>query len=233
MKVGELIQRIQSLYSKGVQSDDTRLTPQHIYSKLLSARQNLIYQKNKSTEKINLWNYQTLPCVKLIHVPVHECRCLPDIGCGVLRTEHKIPKPITLLGGTQIHLVSTVDGSIVYERTTKKKQVWNKGNKYKSKKPQWYLQNEYIYVNKHDASEYILVEGIFEDPWEAKKFPNACGGNKQENVCASPYDEEFPVDSDLIDPIIQLAVQELIQVFNSNFEDQTNNSSDNRTEQSK
>lgn len=233
MTTGELIQRIQSLYSKGVQSDDSRLTPRHIYSKLLTARQNLIYQKNQSGAKINPWNYQTLTCVELINVPTHECSCLPELDCGILRTKYKLPKPITLLGSLQIHLVATVDGSIVYEHTSRKKQRWNKGNKYKSKKPQWYLQNEYLYVNDKDASNVILIEGIFEDPWEAKKFPNACGGSSDTTFCESPFDQEFPIDSDLIEPMVQMAVQELIQLFSQNTEDQTNNSQDNRVESSK
>ena len=35
MKIKEIIQRVQSLYSKGVQSDDTRLSDRHIYNKMV------------------------------------------------------------------------------------------------------------------------------------------------------------------------------------------------------
>ena len=45
MTVGDLIQRVQSLYSKGVESDDSRLTRRHIYNKLLSVRSTLIFNK--------------------------------------------------------------------------------------------------------------------------------------------------------------------------------------------
>ena len=41
MLVKELVQRIQSLYSKGVQSDDTRLSSPHIYNKLITVRSKL------------------------------------------------------------------------------------------------------------------------------------------------------------------------------------------------
>ena len=47
MKIGEIIQRIQSLYSKGVESDDTRLMSRHIYNKLLTVRARLISQDAK------------------------------------------------------------------------------------------------------------------------------------------------------------------------------------------
>ena len=45
MTTGEVIQRIQSLYSKGVQSDDSRLRPRHIYNKLLSTTAKLYEQQ--------------------------------------------------------------------------------------------------------------------------------------------------------------------------------------------
>ena len=66
MKVHEIIQRVQSLYSKGCQSDDSRLSPRHIYSKLVSLRSKYISQQAKKKQKINQWNFQTLPCVELI-----------------------------------------------------------------------------------------------------------------------------------------------------------------------
>ena len=40
MIIGDIIQRIQSLYSKGVQSDDTRLKSRHIYNVLITNRNN-------------------------------------------------------------------------------------------------------------------------------------------------------------------------------------------------
>jgi len=46
-------------------------------------------------------------------------------------------------------------------------------------------------------------------------------------------DKPFPIDSDLIDPMIELSVGELIEVFNSNREDQTNDAKDNLTQETK
>ena len=39
---------VQSMYSHGVQSDDSRLSGRHIYSKLVSARARLIEKELKS-----------------------------------------------------------------------------------------------------------------------------------------------------------------------------------------
>ena len=47
MKIGEIAQRVQSLYSRGVESDDTRLMQRHIYNKLLTTRAKLISEQAK------------------------------------------------------------------------------------------------------------------------------------------------------------------------------------------
>ena len=60
MKVIEIIQRIQSLYSKGAQSDDSRLSDRHIYNKLLTLRSKYISQQAKKKQKVNQWNFQVL-----------------------------------------------------------------------------------------------------------------------------------------------------------------------------
>ena len=50
MKTEELIQRVQSLYSKGVQSDDSRLTSRHIYNKLTTVRAKLVTEEAKKNQ---------------------------------------------------------------------------------------------------------------------------------------------------------------------------------------
>ena len=61
MRVGDIIQRIQSLYSKGSQSDDTRLTPRHIYNKMLTVRSKLISEGAKKKQKVNYFYEFHLP----------------------------------------------------------------------------------------------------------------------------------------------------------------------------
>lgn len=238
MKIGELIQRIQSLYSRGVQSDDSRLTPRHIYNKLLTSRYNILYQYNEAKKyKLSDWNYQTLSCVELIQVPSHECNCLPEIDCGILRTKYELPKILSFGGKLLIQNVSTIDNSIQYDKTSiSKSQHKSKGNKYAIKiKPQWYIQNKYLYINDINASKYIKITAVFDDPLQAKSFPSACNdnGTNTDNNCINIFEEEFNVDSELLEPIIQNCVQELIGTFSKMQEDDTNNTKDNRLEQNK
>ena len=109
MKIGEISQRVQSLYSKGVSSDDSRLSSRHIYNKLLTTRAKLISEQAKKKQRVSQWNYQVISCIELIKVPAHECPCLPPIGCDMLRSKYKLPKPLSGLSGSLIQTVTTID----------------------------------------------------------------------------------------------------------------------------
>jgi len=44
---------------------------------------------------------------------------------------------------------------------------------------------------------------------------------------------EFPIDNDLIDPLVEMSYKELVEAFNKSIEDISNNSKDSPTEISK
>jgi len=146
MKTKEIIQRIQSLYSKGVKSDDSRLSSRHIYNKALTTRAFLIEQKLDKRQPISQSVYQTLDCVELIPALPYECPCLPEVGCKILRTKYQIPQLLTgLLEGAAIQSVNSVEGSLTFNRTTFEDKKYKKGNKYTASKPDYYIRNDYLY----------------------------------------------------------------------------------------
>jgi len=53
MKVGEIIQRVQSAYSKGAESSDSRLSRRHIYSIVNTTRSTLLFNKLNKRQFIN------------------------------------------------------------------------------------------------------------------------------------------------------------------------------------
>ena len=236
MLVSEIIQRIQSLYSKGVKSDDSRLSNRHIYSKLLSVRSRLVYQKINKKQKLSQWSFQVLPCVELIKAPLHECPCIPTGKCTILRTKFKLPKPVGSLNKDMIKSVTSLDGKLVLTETTFDTQKYQKGNKYTANKPTYYIKDEYLYITIEKSLEVITIIGLFDDPVEVDKYPSYC--EDKDNCteckdCESFLDKDFPIDSDLIDPMIELSLQELIEIFNNNREDQTNDTRDNLIQESK
>lgn len=236
MKVEEIIQRVQSLYSKGVQSDDTRLSSRHIYSVLLSVRSMLITQKINKRQFLSRWIYQTLNCVELIKAEPYECPCLPSIGCEILRTKFPLPKPLSgLIQGHIIDSVTSLDGSIIYSETTWKAKKYKKGNKYTADKPDYYIKDDYLYITTSRGPKAIAISGIFEDPVEVESYPNICGNEdcKECIDCGSALSKDFQIDKDMERSLIQLASEELLELFSRGREDITNNSKDNSNEETK
>ena len=114
MKIGNIIQRVQSLYSKGVESQSTRLMRRHIYDKMLSSRALLIFNKVNKRQFLSKWNFSMLPCVELISVSENDCPCVPAPGCRILRTKYKLPKPINSINGYLLDSVMSVNGAIIF-----------------------------------------------------------------------------------------------------------------------
>lgn len=224
MITSELIQRVQSLYSKGVQSDDSRLTPRHIYNKLITTKNKLIVQKSKKRQRLNQWNYQTLDCIELIKAKKHECPCVPPDGCEIYRSKFKIPKILIGMDNHLISSVSTVNGFTTYNEIGWTELKYKSSSRYTSTKPDYYIRNEYIYVIQRKGASVISITAIFEDPYDVYLFESACPCEDCKK-CTSPLDIEIPIDDDLIDTVIEMAVQELIMVYSQNNEDTNNNTS--------
>lgn len=232
MLIGEIIQRIQSLYSKGVQSQSTRLRNRHIYNKLLTVRAKLISQEIKKKQRLSQLNYQTLTCVELIEVPSHMCPCIPPVGCNIIRSKYKLPKFLSGLNGHIIQSVTTIDNSVKLDEIQMNAVKHLKGNKYTNKKNNFFIHDGYLYLTEFTKMRLVNITGLFEDPVSLNNFQTACGGNNN-NGCKDYMNMEFPIDFDLIDTLIEMSLQELIQIFSQNIEDLTNNSTDNIKQNSK
>lgn len=232
MTIADIIQRIQSLYSKGVESDDTRLMSRHIYNKLLTVRSRLISQEAKKKQKISQWNYQVLPCIELIVVPAHECPCVPPIGCDILRSRHKIPEPLSGLSGSLIQTVTTIDRSKKINEISLNAVNSKGGNKYTSQSENFFVENGYLYITAPKTSKLSVIRmvALFEDPIDARKFPSFCEEDCVECADCTDYQEEdFPIDNDLIDAMVELTINELVLLFGQAVQDIKNSSSEDAT----
>ena len=228
MQVGTLIQRVQSLYSKGAQSDDSRLTRRHIYNKLLTVRSTLVFNKLNKRQYISQWNFQTLPCVELILVEGNDCPCFVPIGCQILRSKEKLPKPINSLSNHHLQSVTSIDGSIIFSETSWRGKNWSVDDKYTGATPDYFIKDNYIYITVTRKLKAITIIGLFNDPVEVDNMPMACDDETVSPICSnSPMDVEFNIDEDLIDTLIELAVRELVLLFTQMTEDVVNDSIDN------
>lgn len=225
MILGEIIQRVQSAYSRGLQSKDTRLTARHIYSATSSGRATLLSQQYNKNQKVNQWSYQTLKCVELIKAPIHECPCIPSAGCMVLRSRFKIPQPISGIDKHLIQSVTSLDGSIRFDEGAYETSKYMDGNKYTAIKPDYYFRNEYLYVTTLKNLKVISVTGLFNDVVVAHQYSSFCPECDDCN-CNDIMGMEYPMDGDLITALIQLAHQELIGLMKQMTEDRSNNAKD-------
>lgn len=230
MLTKEIIQRIQTLYSKGVQSDDSRLTSRHIYNKMVSVRAKLLTQKANKKQPISQWDYQIIPCLELQKALPYECPCIPPIGCEILRTVYKLPQPITSLNGHLLQSVTSLEGSIIYSEVSWSEKKYKSSNKYTGNKPDFFIRDNYLYITHKKGSKLISVVGLFENPLEVDQLSSYCS---EDEDCKSPLDKEFPLDNSLVETLIEMCFNELIVMFSQSKEDITNNSRDNNIEQSK
>ena len=226
MLIKEVIERIQSLYSKGVASDESRLSDRHVYNKVLTVRMQLLSQQLKKKQRISDWNYSILPCVELIKVPNHECPCLGDLGCDVYRTKFKIPRVMTDFNRHYIEFVMSVENGIRIEEVSRQGVIYLKGNKYTGKKPKYLFENGYLYFPIQKSPGLVKIKLLAEDPLEAKKYPSLCDDCQDCADCISYPDYEFDIDGDLLEPLIDICVAEIIGIFGQRIEDRGNNSKD-------
>lgn len=226
MKIGEIISSVQSLYNRGVKSDDSRLSSQLIYSKMLRVRSKLYFQKSNKKQKLSQWNYQTLPCVELVKAPIHECPCLPPIGCEILKTKHPLPNPILNMTSHLIQSVTSLDGSVLYSEIGWSEYKYKHASKYTSNKPDYFIKDGYLYITHKKGPKILTITGLFQDPMEVFDYPSFCEKDCVDCECVDIQDRDFPIDPDMDEALVEFTVQELVLLFSQEQEDRTNNSKD-------
>lgn len=230
MKVEDLIQRVLSGYSKGVQSDDSRLSSRYVYSILLTVRSRILSQKSRRKQKISDWDYTTLPCVELVVAAPHECPCLPTVGCTILKTKEPLPKPLTNFNKHIIKSVTSIlapnQDMVVYNPSTWTEQKYKAGSKYTKDTPDYWIRNGYLYTRHTKGPKVLTIEFLPEDPIKASTYPSFCGTTQ--SACVSMMEQEFPLELGQVDTFVKMAVEELTVLFIPSQQDIKSNSIDER-----
>ncbi len=224
MKIAEAIARVRSLYNSGTGSDDSNLSDRHIYAKLVSARTLLIKREIDKKRQVSDWIVQTINCLELEVALPNECPCAIPPGCTALKSVNKIPKPVQSAIGPELEFVTTMDGNTVYSKTNWVKKRYKSGNKYTADSPDYSIKNDYLFlIHAGKLLKYITVGGVFENPLDVP-YANGCN----EGDCIDPYEVDFPIDLHIMDALIQMATQELIEVFKSIPPDDENNATQDK-----
>ena len=188
-------------------NDDSFFTEDHVIFLLNKYRTFLIKQRYSDIKKqIPESNYQTI-CLNLIEVPAISGE--PCEGGSYLRSKEKIPF-LMKIGTPRVYPIDYYQGEITYVSRERMRYIgYNKYLQniiYCSLGPDHYLyfksfNPQYLYLEK------VRMTGIFEDPKAASELqcPNENG-----NIVCDILDREFPIESALVPPLIELVVKELL-----------------------
>jgi len=210
----EHVYAIQHLLNKGVPSDDTRVRSRLVEHYLKTTRSRLIKQKLDRQRYISKTNYQSI-CVPLEVDDYHDCTCIADeFDCKVLKSTCKIPKEIVGAMGSSMS-IRFVDGTVLPTGTpTRHKYASLSLSQADATEPFWFMENQKLIIfNKLDLP-VVMVRAIWEDPVKLEGFCNcSADGTLTNDPCYDQREDEFPIDSDLVDPMYRLTMEFLTQMF--------------------
>lgn len=194
MKIKTIIDLIKTYDNKGIENEEYVLSNRYIYNLIILNRSYLLAQKLENNMFVEPYK-QTINCVKLIEIPRIDCTCLLGIDslCTILRTEYPLPKYI---GNTLS--VTSLDGIMVFPKTTKERLTYTKGNRYTSHGIKWFVENNYIYIISTRSLKGINVTSYFFDPIEVYNL-SIC----DETNCLNILELDLYMQEDDLNQIIQ------------------------------
>ena len=210
MKNKELIQRVLSSIYSGVHDDENRITSRHIYSIAKGFRDRILSLQINKKQDVAAHNYQILPCVELIEVPIELCPCAPPSGCTILRSKYEIPETIDSIYGNGIVQVMTLNRKKITP-TKSESIMYVSDNKYTNKSLKYFLEDKYLYIVSPVVIKMVTVQGLFSDTIGAESFPNACDTCEDCNgSCQDFLELDFPIDADLEAPLLEMVKAEIL-----------------------
>lgn len=200
-------------------SDDFSFTQDHIIFLLDKFRAFLLKQRyfNNLRKAISESNYQTI-CLDLIEVTAISGE--PCEGRAYLRSRNKIPVTL-LIGNPRVYPMDYYQGDIAFISRDRMRYVgynkWMQNIIYCSLGPDGYLyfkslNPQFLYLEK------VKFTAIFED---ASRVSELTCDNDEGSAC-NLLDRTFPIEEALVQPLIELIVNELKRAEYSPSDEQNN-----------
>ena len=217
MRIGDILQRVQSLYNKGIKSDDSRLSDRLIWNKLVSVRAKIIVEDSRKGRSINDHIEQDL-YVSMTYTDNLPCGGIST--CRSMVSKEFIPLFLDT-GKKELVKVLSHDGLINYNRTKFEDVKHISGNKYTSSMQHYFFKSEKLRIVNSKAKK-MLIKGVWEDPIKVHRLSETCLGLRHTDL----RDIDFYTPSNLIEPIIELTAEELVEDFKKIEHDDANNSNE-------
>lgn len=156
MTIGEAIATLRKTIEETSAVSD--YTDSYLWSIWNSAKQRIWKNRKTKGQNISYFSYHRF-CMKLERVKSHDCGCV-SVGCDVLRTLHKIPKPLS--GRAEdIMEVTTLSGKLLGARTENQVKS-DMLDDIKKKTASYGIYNQYLYVWNNLDYKAIQLNA----PWE-------------------------------------------------------------------
>lgn len=214
MKVINHVYAIKDLLSRGPAASDFRLSNKLILHYLQIARARLIEQKINRYHFISEQSYQDW-CASLQLSNFHACCEAPDVECQVLKSTTPVPKFLNSKWGNNLKVLD-LSGRVIPEL----KMTQNRFSQYAliPVNEGWFMHNNHLYVLNSTTLEKVILNALYNDPEEivALNCPSS------DISCPTYMEEEFPMDSDLIDPMYKLTVEMLMVAYRQPIDTENN-----------
>lgn len=209
-------------------TNETKFTHDALYFHLTQAAAIVNKRKAEKYEKLSEWNTPTF-CIGTEVTDKHPCECLENVGCKMIRTKHKIPRPL-MSKKRDLLTVMTLDHKtipMIKPDMVKAYQL----DIIKKDELFYFMQNEYIYIvngtPKSGVPKALLIKGYWEDisDWSGIKLCDE-NGNETDDVCFDMDAHEFPMDQDLTYMAYDLVLQKLNIPIQLRSDDTTNSNAE-------
>lgn len=205
MKVINHIYAIKNLLAHGAASDDFSFSDRLILHFLQVSRSKLLEQKIDKYYYVSEQSYQSL-CVELAKSSFHNCCEAPDAGCQVLKSTIEIPKFLNSRYGNHLKVMD-LTGRVIPELNMTQVRF----SEYALVPPEtgWFMHSNRIYVINNTSLVMVLLNALFNDPEQISLLNCPIDGD----TCPEYFEEEFPIDSDLVDAMYRMTMELLLQSY--------------------
>lgn len=178
MTLNEIVYNIKNIAEGGYVTDDNKLSTRQIKAWVNYHRLNVLESYTN--------NGKTIPQGATQNIGIFV---VPDEG-GYLT----LPK-VASYGDTRgITSVTSVDGNMVFARTTQDKISYQEQSRFTASMPKFFLEESVkLYFYGSGAGEQIKIVGVLEDPTSASSW--------------SSDDNNYPLPSQLVSPLIKMIAE--------------------------
>lgn len=196
---------IRNLLSHGPSSDDFSYSNRLIAHFLQVARARLLEQKADKYHYISEQSYQDL-CIELELTTFHKCCEEVELACGldtestILRSVDTVPKFLNSRWGNFLKVLDRA-GRVIPEYDLTQSRY----SHYALSAPVtgWFLHNNHLFIVNNKVLRKVILSALFDDPNMVHQINCPTSGTD----CTDFQSEEFPIDSDLIDPMYRLTLE--------------------------